>query len=185
MTDEAALLELDVQLEFGDYLRFQYYDSFRRLWWTIPFFLLGSMVSAVLFVISAYYQDSYLLRDIIPFSSLIFLGGIFLFASPYLTSKREFEVNAALRQVIHYRFLETHLETISPRRRGKLPWTKVQEVRETGTAFFLYTAGTGAFIMPKREFPGEAEVMSMRELLIVILGPAKCRFELDRISSRF
>jgi YcxB-like protein len=185
MTGEAALLEVDVQLEFADYIRFKYFDALRNFWWLIPIFVLFSSFSAILIVVSAFYQDSYLLRDIIPFASLVMLGGVFMFASPYLTAKREFEVNPALRQVIRYRLYETHLSTVSTRRQGKLAWDKVNEVRETGTAFFLYVGGSGAFILPKHEFPTEADINSMRELLLVILGPAKCRFHLGRVSSRF
>ncbi len=185
MSEEAALLELDVQLEFRDYLRFQYYDSLRKLWWTVPFFGLAALVSVVLVIISAYNQDYYLLQDVTPFTSLVFLGALFLFAAPYLSSKREFEVNAALRQRIHYTLHEHMLETVSPRRKGKLPWAKVSGARETGTAFFLYIAPSGAFILPKREFPSEAEVSAFRELLFVILGANKCNFTLDRISSKF
>jgi YcxB-like protein len=185
MSEEAALLELDVQLEFADYVRYRYYDALRRLWWLIPLFLLGSGISAVVVLVSAFYQDSIMLRDVVPFASLVMLGGVFLFSGPYLTSKREFELNAGLRQVIRYRLFETHLATISIRRQGKLPWTKVREARETGSAFLLYVSGSGAFIMPKHEFPSEAEMMSLRELLMVILGPQKCRFQLNRISERF
>jgi hypothetical protein len=185
MTGEAALLELDVQLEFADYVRFQYYDSLRRLWWVIPFFLLAGGTSFVLFVISAVRQDSYLLRDIIPFSSLVFLGSVFLVASPYLTARRNFDVKPGLRKVIRYRIYETHLSTASVTHQGKLSWSKVKEVRETGSAFLIYVAGAGAFILPKHEFPADGDLMSFRELLLVILGPTKCRFQLNRISSRF
>jgi hypothetical protein len=185
MTDEAALLEIDVQLEFADYLRYQYYDALRKQWWLIALFLLASAFSAFIVVLSAVRQDSYLLRDIIPFASVILLGGIFLVASPYLTAKRDFDVNAALRQVIRYRVYETHLTTISTRRQGKLPWAKVKEARETGTAFLLFVGRSGAFIIPKHEFPSAADILSMRELLTVILGPQKCRLKLTRLSSRF
>jgi hypothetical protein len=185
MDPEAALLEFDVQLEFDDYLRYQYYDSFRRLWWLIPLFILLASVSSVIVGISAYYQDSYLLRDVIPFASLVFLGGIFIIAGPYLTAKREFEVNPGLRQTIRYRLTEKGLDTISPRRKGTLAWSKAGEVRETGTAFLLYASGNGAFILPKREFPGPVEISAFRELLLVILGVTKCKFQLDRISARF
>jgi YcxB-like protein len=185
MTQEVALLEVDVQLEFADYLRYQYFDSLRRLWWLIPIFLLFSAISGIVILVSAFYQDSYMLRDVIPFASLVLFGGIFLFANPYLTAKREFEVNPGLRQVIRYRIFESHLATTSIRREGKLSWAKVREARETGSAFLLYVVGSGAFILPKHEFPSQAEVMSMRELLTVILGPVRCRFHLGRISSRF
>jgi hypothetical protein len=185
MAPEGALLELDVQLKFDDYLRFQYYDSLRRMWWLIPLFLLFAFISLLIVGISAYYQDSYLLRDVIPFASLVFLGGIFIVAGPYLSAKREYEVNPALRQVIRYRLLENALETESPRHKGKLPWSNVKEVRETATAFFVYASGNGAFILPKREFPSAVEVSAFRELLLVILGAPGCKFQLDRISARF
>jgi hypothetical protein len=186
MTDEAALLELDVQLEFADYLRYQYYDSLRTLWWLLPLFVLALGFSGVVILISAVYQDSYLLRDIIPFASMVFLGGVFLVASPYLTAKREYEVNPALRQVIRYQLHEEHLSVMSTRHQGNLPWTKVREARETGSAFLLYVIGSSrAFILPKHEFPSETEILAIRELLTVILGAPKCRFRLGRISSRF
>jgi hypothetical protein len=185
MTGEAALLELDVQMEFTDYVRFQYYEALRRQWWLIPLFLLGCGTSAVLLVVSAFYQDSYLLRDIVPFSSLVLLGGVFLFAGPFLTAKRDFYVKAGLRQVIRYRIYETHLAIIYTRQQGKLSWSKVKEVHETGTAFLIYVSGSGAFILPKHEFPGESDIMSFRELLLVILGEKKCRFALGRVASAF
>jgi len=186
MAEESALLELDVHLEFADYLRYQYYDALRKLWWLIPLFALAGGFSVIVIVVSAFYQDSYLLRDIIPFASMIFLGAVFLFASPYLTAKREYEVNPGLRQMIRYRLHEGHLAVISTKRQGKLPWSKVREARETGSSFLLYVQGSGsAFILPKHEFPGEAEISAMRELLMVILGARKCRFQLGRVSSRF
>jgi hypothetical protein len=185
MTEEASLLEVDLQLEFADYLRYRYYDSLRTLWWLIPLFLLASGFSVVTIVVSAFYQDSYLLRDIIPFASIVFLGGIFMFATPFLTAKREYEVNPALRQLIRYQIHEKYLSVISTRRQGKLPWNKIREARETGTAFLLYVDGSSAFILPKHGFPGEAEVMAIRELLTVILGSPKCRFKLTRITSHF
>jgi YcxB-like protein len=186
MTDQAALLELDVQLEFGDYLRYQYYISLRVGWWLIPLFVLASGFSVVVITISAFYQDSYLLRDIIPFASMVFLGGIFMFAAPYLTAKREYEVNPGLRQMIRYQVHEEYLAVTSTRRQGKLPWDKVREARETGSSFLIYVEGSGrAFILPKHEFPGETEILAMRELLTVILGARKCHFRLGRVSSLF
>jgi hypothetical protein len=186
MTGEAALLELDVQLEFGDYLRYQYFTALRTLRWLLPLFALALAFSVVVIVISAIYQDSYLLRDIIPFASMVFLGGVFLCASPYLTAKREYEVNPALRQMIRYQLHEQHLSVMSTRFQGKLPWGKVRDARETGSAFLLYVEGTSrAFILPKHEFPGDTEITAMRELLTVILGAPKCHFQLSRFSSRF
>ncbi len=186
MTDQTALLELDVQLEFVDYLRYQYYDSLRLGWGLIPLFLLASCFSLAIIILSAVKQDSYLLRDIIPFASMVFLGGVFLIATPYLTAKREYEVNPALRRVIRYQVHEEYLSVSATKRQGKLPWSKVQLARETGSAFLLYVVGSSTpFILPKHEFPGETEIMAMRELLTVILGAGKCRFELGRVSSRF
>jgi hypothetical protein len=186
MTDQAALLELDVQLEFADYLRYQYFDALRTLWWLFPLFALALAFSAVVVVISAVHQDSYLLRDIIPFASMVFLGGVFLCASPYLTAKREYEVNPALRQMIRYQLHEEHLSVISTRHQGKLPWSKVRQARETGSSFLLYVSGSSrAFILPKHEFPGDTEITAMRELLTVILGAPKCRFRLNRFRSQF
>jgi hypothetical protein len=185
MTDEAALLELDVQLEFNDYLRFQYYDSLRNQWWMIPLFLLGCSVSAVLLVVSAVNQDSYMLRDLVPFTSLLFLGGVFVLSGPYLTSRRDFYVKSSLRQMIRYRVYETHLGIINTRQQGKLAWSKVREVRETGSSFLVYVDRSGAFILPKHEFPGEGEIMSFRELAMVILGARKCRFNVGRVASHF
>jgi hypothetical protein len=186
MTDEAALLELDVHLEFGDYLRCQYYESLRLGWWLIPLFLLASGFSLVIIIVSAIQQDSYLLRDIIPFASMVLLAGVFLVATPYLTAKREYEVNPALRQMIRYQLHENHLNVISTKRQGKLPWKKVQLARETGNSFLIYVTGSSKpFILPKHEFPSETEVLAIRELLTVILGAPKCRFILGRVSSRF
>jgi hypothetical protein len=186
MAEDAALLELDVQLEFADYLRYQYYDSLLKLWWLIPLFALAGAFSMAVVVVSAVRQDSYLLRDIVPFASMVFLGAVFLFASPYLTAKRDYEVNAGLRQMIRYRLYEGHLAVISTKRQGKLPWAKLREARETGSLFLLYVQGSSsAFVLPKHEFPGEAEVSAMRELLTVIVGARKCRFQLGQISSRF
>lgn len=185
MTGEAALLELDVQLEFNDYLRYQYYEAVRKQWWTIPLFLMGCGLSFALLVISALHQDSILLRDMIPFSSLLLLGGVFVFAGPYLTSKREFYIKASLRKVIRYRVYETHLGIIHSNLQGKLAWNKVQEVHETGTAFLVYVDRSGAFILPKHEFAGESDVMSFRELLLVILGTKKCRFAMGKVAAFF
>ena len=186
MAEESALLELDVQLEFADYLRYQYYDSLLALWWLIPLFALAGAFSLSVIVVSAVRQDSYLLRDIIPFASMVFLGTVFLFASPYLTAKRDYEVNAGIRQMIRYRLYEGHLAVISTKRQGKLPWSKVREARETGSLFLLYVQGSSsAFILPKHEFPGEAEISAIRELLTVILGPGKCKFQLGQVSAKF
>jgi hypothetical protein len=186
MTDQDVLLEVDVHLEFVDYLRFQAYDSLRRLWWLLPLLFLAGLFSIFVIVLSAVRQDSYLLRDIIPFASMIFLATVVLFANPYLTAKRDYDVNPGLRQVIRYRLHETHLAIISSKLEGKLPWSKVLEVRETASSFFVYVLGsTRAFILPKHEFPGEAEVNSWRELLLVILGAPKCRFHVGAITSRF
>jgi hypothetical protein len=185
MTGEAALLELDVQLEFNDYLRFQYYEALRTQWGLIPLFLLGSAVSAVVFVISAVNQDSYLLRDIVPFASMVMLGGVFIVAGPYLTAKRNFWAKAALRQVIRYRIFEEHLAVIQMKFQGKVAWNKIRQVHETGSAFFVYVEGSGAFILPKHEFPSEGEISACRELLTVILGARKCRFRPGPIASHF
>jgi hypothetical protein len=84
--EEPALLEMDVQLTFDDYLRFQYFDAILTMWWAIPFFVLGCCISAVLLVVSAIHQDSYLLRDIIPFTSLLILGAVFVFSGPYFSA---------------------------------------------------------------------------------------------------
>jgi hypothetical protein len=186
MTGEVALLEIDVHLEFIDYLRFQAYDSLRRLWWLIPVFALAGLFSIFVILLSAVRQDSYLLRDIIPFASMIFLATVFLFAMPYLTARREYDVNPAIRQVIRYSLHETHLGIFSSKVEGKLPWSKVREVRETGSSFLLYVQGSSrAFILPKHEFAGEGDIGSLRELLLVILGARTCHFELGFVTSRF
>jgi hypothetical protein len=185
MTDQAALLELDVQLEFADYLRYRYYDALRYGWWLVCLFAIAMAFSGAVVLISAVYRDAYLLRDIVPFASMVLLGGVFLVATPYLTAKREFDVNPALRQMIRYQLHEAHLTVIAPKTKGKLPWAKVCEARELGSSFLLYVKGSSAFILPKHEFPSEVEISAMRELLLVILGPQKCRFALGQITGRF
>ncbi len=186
MTGEAGLLEVDVQLEFIDYVRYQYYDSLRRMWWLIALCALAGAFSVAVIVFSAVRQDSYLLRDIIPFASMILLGSVFLVATPYLTAKRESDMNPGVRQVIRYRLHETHLAIASSRVQGKVSWTKVREARETGSAFLLYVEGSSrAFILAKHEFLGADEIASLRELLTVILGAPKCRFQMGPLASRF
>jgi YcxB-like protein len=182
--EEPALLEMDVQLTFDDYLRFQYFDAILTMWWAIPFFVLGCCISAVLLVVSAIHQDSYLLRDIIPFTSLLILGAVFVFSGPYFSARRDFAVNSSLRLPIHYVVREHYLQSASPRRTGKLPWSNVRLVRETGASFLIYTTG-GTLILPKQAFTSESQMMSLRELLIIILGVARCHFKLDRVSERF
>jgi hypothetical protein len=185
MDDETALLEMDVQLTFEDYLRFQYYDTIQKMWWLIPIFMLGCCISAILLGVSAFRQDSYLLRDIVPFTSLLILGGVFVFAGPYFTARRDFAVNSSLRQPVHYIVRETFLQTTSPRRTGKLPWQNVKEARETGASFLIYTTSGDTLILPKTAFTSESQMMSLRELLIVILGIPRCLFKLNALSERF
>jgi hypothetical protein len=185
MNDDVPLLELDVQLAFKDYVLFVYYDSLLKMWWLIPFFLLGYSISAILLAVSIARQDAYLLRDIVPFTSLLILGGIFVFAGPYFSSHRDFAVNPALRLPIHYVVRETYLQSTSPRRTGRLPWDKVSLARETGSSFLIQTNDGGTLILPKKSFQSESQMMSLRELLIVILGLPRCRFRLDWISERF
>jgi hypothetical protein len=161
MTTQTTV-EIDVLLEFRDYLRANYWFLFHRF----------KLVLGLLFFVGLFYPlllvsrlasqrptDNY-------WGFLIPLGVlVFMFAGTYFNTKKHMASNRALRERVHYVFSETGIESTAPSTSGRTAWQNVYEAHEAKTNFLIFISKNMMYVIPKRCFHDAEQMASFKRLL--------------------
>jgi len=97
---------------------------------------------------------------------LFLFGIVFLLTTPlilYFNTKKQYESNKSLQQVITYEFTEEKILLTSASISSDFPWENVYMVRETKSLFLIYQSRAVANLLPKRFFSAE-EIIEFRDL---------------------
>lgn len=72
---------------------------------------------------------------------------------------------------------QTGIRATSERGDSDLPWNRIVAVRETRNAFYIFITESHANVMPKDQFPGEAEIAIFRALLEKNVAPSRLKIK--------
>jgi len=155
-------VELDVLLDFRDYLRANYWFLFRRFKLLFLILLFGGVVYPLLLLtgrLSGSPNDNYW-GFLIPFGMLLFvIGGI------YFSAKRHMASNKGLSERIHYTFSENGIDALAPSSSGHTTWSNLYEAHETKNNFLLFISRNMMYTIPKRCFHDVEQISAFKDLL--------------------
>jgi YcxB-like protein len=163
-----AEIEIDVLLEFRDYLRANYWYLLHRYRLLFVFLFIGGIVYPLLIITG---RRSDLLGDnswayFIPWVMILLL-----FVTNYFAAKKHMRSNKPLSEKIHYVFSEQGFNTAASSFSGSTTWQNVFEARETGTNFLIFISNSIMYIVPKRCFRDVEQIQAFKQLVQAQLGP--------------
>jgi len=155
-------IELDVLLEFRDFLRATYWFFFRRFKFVLILFVIVLVVYPLLLFsgqISTSANDNYW--------GLLIPAGIlfFLLINPYFSARRQMTSNKCLNQRLHYVFDETGIDATAPLSSGHTSWANIHKAYETSSNFLLFISKNMMYTIPKRCFVDGSQIDGFRQLL--------------------
>lgn len=157
-----SIVEIDVLLEFRDYLRANYWFMFHRFKLLLLILLMGAVVYPLLLVsrmASPSPTDNYW-GYLIPWGMVALL-----FGGTYVSAKKHMASNKGLSERIHYVFSENGISAAASSSSGHTAWQNVYEAYETKTNFLIFLAKNMMYVIPKRCFDSFDQVASFKRLL--------------------
>jgi len=158
----ATTIELDILLEFRDYLRANYWFLFRKFRLLFLIIVIGCVGYPLLILTgrsSISPNDNY-------WGFLIPVGLLaLLIVGTYFGAKRQMASNKALNERIHYTFSDNGIDTRALSSSGHTAWENLYVVHETKTNFLLFISKNMMYTIPKRCFNDANDINSFRHLL--------------------
>jgi hypothetical protein len=155
-------VEIDVLLEFSDYLRANYWFMFHRFKFLFLILFIGAVVYPLLLVSRMASQspsDNYW-GYLIPWGMLaLLLGGT------YFSAKKHMASNRGLSERIHYVFSEHGIDATAPSSSGHTVWKNIYEAHETKRNFLIFLSKNMMYTIPKRCFDSVEQIASFKRLL--------------------
>ena len=132
-------LELFGQYTMKDILRFQYFQSQRRIWWfAVPVTIILLVILVVVAAISVVYRSVEVARAAIP----IVLATIFWLTlvglCPYLSARRVYKTTIALGEPVAFGFSANGVHAVTGYSSGDTSWKAFWAIYEAKTFFSLY-----------------------------------------------
>jgi hypothetical protein len=170
-------IEIDYQLEFGEFYRGLRWYAWKRYWWLYCILVILVTIQLTNSVFrTANNSSSGRLSEYLP-TVAIPVGLIALFYwSIYRNAKRQFRTNSSLREMRRSVFSANGVESSTPSSSGKLAWNMFHKVAETPELFFLFTSSAAFIVIPKRGLPNEERTRALRGLIKEKLG-SKARLQ--------
>lgn len=140
-------VEFDIQMKSGDL-----YDYMLKHTFSSPSGLIGAIVGALLVILG--FSQNYILCMIAGIVVLCYLP-ITLFTK----SKRQFLMNPAFKQPLHYKMTEEGVEVSQGESKQQQEWENMVKAVSTTKSIILYTSFVNASIFPRRELGDQAEAV--------------------------
>ncbi|MFL6209587.1 MAG: YcxB family protein [Pyrinomonadaceae bacterium] len=167
---EAASVELDVLLEWQDYLRAVYWSLFRALNMKI-WLAFGPLLLLLYFYEMFQGQTRQAMVLLIPPGLLLVL-----IVNTYITAKRNLASQRSLSQTIHYSFSDNSIDISAPSSSSHIDWSNIYKVHETKHNFLLFIARNQMLVIPRRFFLNNEQISQFKELLRLKL-PSKLKLK--------
>ena len=154
-------VEIDVLLEFRDYLRANYWFMFHRFKLMYVVLLIGVLYPLLLVsrVVSEDPTDNHW-RYFIPWGLIaLLLGGT------YFSAKKHMASNKALSERVHYVFSENGIDATALSSSGHTGWQNIYEAYETKSNFLIFLSKNLMYTIPKRCFDSVDQLTSFKRLL--------------------
>lgn len=164
-----STIELRGTLRVSDLIRFQYFNILRLLW---PLLLLG-VPFVPLNILMFFLGDDWrpIATNALPFSGLI----LFWLLLPPVSARWQLSKRPYLSEEMRYCFDIEGARLTAPSFSTFMKWPAIHAVRETKSAFLVYSAPNVAQLVPKTLFPTEADVIAWREAVGTWITPKSIR----------
>ena len=166
MRDKSAekTIQIDVLLEFRDFLRANYWYLFKKLRLLFAMLFIGGIVYPVLYFAGAIGEtterQNYWGFLVIPTLLLLLL------VSTYLGAKKQMKSNKGLQESTRYSFSEDGIDAVAASSSGHTSWSNIREAYETKNNFLLFISNNQMYTIPKRFFESGEQVNTFKLLLI-------------------
>ncbi len=161
-------------LTLGDVVRYSYYHTFRRTRIHGPLVVITLLVSTIA-PLGHRLDPSQAIGEYDWLATAVPLAwASFLLLLPAWSGRTTYHKTPGLRDPIQFRIGEDGVHCDATGSSGNVEWGRLDSVRETGSAFFIYHSPFMAWVLPKRWFRGgEAEMAEFRRLAAAGLAQPK------------
>jgi hypothetical protein len=158
-----VLLQPSGRLNRTDVVKFAYFHHLRRFWLLIGLCLAFSMLGILAVVTS---DDPDRLQN--PGSAYFFLlvFGLIQLGLPCLSGWRQYSKMQVLREAMRFHITGEKIRLEGPNFSSEVMWPLVQAAYETRNAFLIYQSAQMAWILPKRFFWGDSELLAQGRQII-------------------
>jgi hypothetical protein len=162
-------IEIRGTLTLSDLIRFQYFNVLRLAW---PLFLLGvpiMLLNVLMFFLGGDWTSKG--RQMLPFSAWV----LFLLLLPPISAKWQLSTQRYLSEEVTYSFGAEGVRLVAPSFSTSMTWPIFRAIRETKSAFLLYSAPQVAYIVPKKFFTSKPELVAWRHAVGAWIAPRSIR----------
>ena len=165
--DPKTTIDVEVQLEFNDYLKASFWFLLRKLKWLIVLLVTAGVLYPLVVVVrySSGVTVNHAWAYFMPWAFLVVL-----LVSSYFNAKKHMASNKALHERIHYVFSESGVSTTAASFSGMMAWQNVFAAHETRSNFLIFLAANLMYIIPKRCLKSPEEMAAFKRLLRAELG---------------
>ena len=169
---EQKTIEIDVLVNFKEYVRLRYIKAFKYLWLFVPpiIFYLISFPWKLIPNIFSYGNFINILPVIL--LTLVFFGlCVFVFFAPYLSARKYMQTLKVLNEEVHYKFSRDGIRAVGNNWDSNNDWSLILKAEEVGGFILLYlTHSMSAYPLPLRCFESETQITEFRDLVRSQLG---------------
>lgn len=156
----------------ADRLRFVYFHSFRRMWWSVGLALLFALPMFVLSVVAYVLSpDRFGLRDVTSIGLVLAFWLLIFVVLPYRSAKRQMLTSASASHPMTYVFTPAGIQYKGAHASGEVAYPAVWKVRETKSLFCVYLNAAAAVLIPKRFFESPSQESEWRAFLEQRIAP--------------
>jgi hypothetical protein len=177
MMELEARIEVEYQLDFGEFYRGLRWYAWRKCWWIYCFLILGVPAALTTFLPPSNPTAHPLLAAFPASITAIFIAA-WLYWGVYRNARKQFDSNANLRSLRHSIFSKDGVEGSSAESSGRASWSVLYKVLETPESFLFFNSNATFGVFPKRTLGSDERVKAMRKLIREQVGSkAKLRDE--------
>jgi hypothetical protein len=166
--NQEETVELEVRLEFADYLWASYWYHFRKPGMKL-LALICSIYLVAIPVTLAITPGRVTLESLV--MPLLLPAGLLLFvASVYFGAKRSLASNRSLQDSIRYRFSADGIDVFAESSYGHTSWDNIYAAYEIRHAFLILISHSVMYTLPKRCFKDHEQFLAFQDLLEAHLG---------------
>lgn len=162
MMDE-PLIQIDVVLTVKDYTRAIHWFLLRKSRYFIAIILVAPIFLFLFFTEKPLADNGLGIVVALVIPMLLMVIGFLV--APYFGAKRQLASNKLLQGTQRYTFSNEGVQVVAPTFNGSQTWEGIREAFETGSNFLLFISTNQLYIIPKRCFQGDEQIVVLRELL--------------------
>jgi hypothetical protein len=158
-------IEVEYQLEFGEFYRGLRWYAWRKCWWIYCVLILGITGALMTTIFRPNDPSTNPVAAILVGLLIPIALAAWLYWGVHRNAQKQFKSNLSLRAPRHSIFSKEGVEGSSSTSSGKASWTVLHKVLETPESFLFFNSNATFSVFPKRSLGNAERVNALRKLI--------------------